>query len=310
VSEAQRVLVVGCGAIGALFAAHLAQSGELEVWAYDASAEHVAAIERDGLKITGAATLLARVRATTDPAAIPPCAYGIVATKSTVTAAAIAATAAALGDAAVCSVQNGLGNEEQIAAHVPRVMRGATIAAGHVVSPGVIEMDAAGATWIGPFEPQPASMAEVQWLADRLTAAGMSTEALADARGAQWAKVLFNASTNPIAALTGMTQGELCGYPPTRALVSALLQEGGAVAAANGVTITTDLEAMVDESAISGRDHKPSTLQDVLAGRPTEIDALNGGVARFGRAAGIPTPLHDAIAALVGGLEQRAIAPR
>jgi 2-dehydropantoate 2-reductase len=303
VSGGERVLVVGCGAVGALFAAHLAQLDGLEVWAYDVAPDHVAAIERDGLRITGAADLYARVRASTDPAQIPACAYGIVATKSTFTADAIAATAGALAGAAVCSVQNGLGNEEQIAAHVPRVIRGATIVAGHVVAPGVVEMDAAGSTWIGPFEPQPASIGEVEWLAQRLTDAGMVTEGLQDARGAQWAKVLFNASTNPIAALTGMTQGQLCGYPPTRGLVSALLEEGRAVAAANGVTITTDLEQMVDASAVSGRDHRPSTLQDVLARRPTEIDALNGGIVRFGREAGVPTPLHEAIAALVAGVE-------
>jgi 2-dehydropantoate 2-reductase len=299
VSDGERVLVVGCGAIGALFAAHLAQSDGLEVWAYDASAEHVDAIQRDGLRITGVVELHAGVRATTDPATIPPCAYGIVATKSTVTAAAIAATAGALAGAAVCSVQNGLGNEEQIAAHVPRVIRGATIVAGHVVAAGVVEMDAAGATWIGPFEPQPASMAEVSWLAEHLSACGMPTEELADARGAQWAKVLFNASCNGIAALTGMTQGQLCNHPPTRALVSALLDEGRAVAAANGVTIATDLEAMVDESAISGRNHKPSTLQDVLAGRPTEIDFINGAIVRAAEQAKLPAPVNRTLVHLM-----------
>ncbi len=299
-----RICVVGCGAIGSLFAAHLAQLDDVEVWAYDVSADHVAAINRDGLRITGAADLRADVRATTDGREIPPCTLGIVATKSRFTPDAILATAGALADAAVCSVQNGLGNEETIAHHVPRVIRGATIPAGHVVAPGIVEMEAPGPTWIGPFEPRPASMAEVRELAQRLSASGMATEALQDARGAQWAKVLFNASTNGLAALTGLTQGGLCAHPPTRRLISALLDEGQAVARANGVTITADLEQMIDESAVTGRDHRPSTLQDVLARRPTEIDALNGGVARFGREAGVPTPLHDAIAALVSGLER------
>jgi 2-dehydropantoate 2-reductase len=299
-----RVCIVGCGAIGGLFAAHLARLEDVEVWAYDVSAEHVAAINADGLRITGAAEFVVRLRATTDPRTIPACAYGIVATKSPYTEQAIGATAIALADAAVCSVQNGLGNEETIARYVPRVIRGATIPAGQVVEPGVIEMTAAGSTWIGPYEPQPASMTEVRWLAEHLSASGMSTEALDDARGAQWAKVLFNASCNGLAALTGLTQGRLCAHPPTRRLISALLDEGHAVARAHGVTITADLEQMVDESAVSGRDHRPSTLQDVLAHRPTEIEALNGGVARFGREVGVATPLHDAIAALVTGLEQ------
>jgi len=150
-----RVAIVGCGAIGGLYAAHLAQLEGVEVWAYDVSADHVAAIHRDGLRIHGYVDLVARVNARTDAAEIPACAFGILATKGTFTAAAITATAPAFADAAVCSVQNGIGNEEVIAEHVPRVMRGVTLPAGHVTAPGVIHMDAPGTTWIGRSSPAP-----------------------------------------------------------------------------------------------------------------------------------------------------------
>jgi 2-dehydropantoate 2-reductase len=299
-----RICIVGCGAIGGLFAAHLARLDDVEVWAYDVSPEHVAAINRDGLRLTGPSDLVAHPRATSEPREIPPCTFGIVATKSTATEAAIRATAGAFADGAVCSVQNGLGNEETIARHVPRVIRGATIRAGRVVEPGVIEVDAEGPTWIGPFEPQPASMGEVRGLAELLAASGLPTEALEDARGAQWTKVLMNASTNGLAALTGLAQGPLVDHPPTRRLISALLHEGLAVAHAQGIAITADLEQVVDESGVSGRDHRPSTLQDVTAHRPTEIDALNGAIGRLGRESGIPTPLNDAIAALISGVQR------
>jgi 2-dehydropantoate 2-reductase len=299
-----RVCVVGAGAIGGLFAAHLAAFDDLEVWVYDVSADVVAAIGRDGLRVTGATEIVSHPHATADAREIPECAYGIVATKSAFTEPALRATAAAFAGAAVCSVQNGLGNEETIARFVPRVIRGATIPAARVIGPGVIGMDAGGPTWIGPFEPQPASMDEVRWLAERLTTAGLPTQALADARGAQWAKVLFNASSNALGALTGLTQGRLCGHPPTRRLISALLDEGRAVAEANGVAIDVDLERMIDESAVSGADHRSSTLQDVMARRPTEVDALNGAIARLGRECGVPTPLHESVAALISGLEQ------
>src|SRR3954462_15291251 len=204
------VCVVGCGAVGSLFAANLARLDDVEVWAYDVSREHVDAINRDGLRLTGAADLVAPVRASTDAAGIPPCELGVVAVKAAFTDAAMAATAGVFADGAVCSVQNGIGSEEVVAEHVARVIRGVCLPAGHVTAPGVVNMDASGPTWIGPFEPRPASMDEVGALADALNRAGMEAFACPDARGAQWTKLLFNSATNPLAALTGLTHGEVC----------------------------------------------------------------------------------------------------
>lgn len=298
-----RVCVVGCGAIGALFAGHLAALDEVEVWAYDVSAEHVAAINRDGLRLTGRADLVSPVRATVDPGAIPVCELGLVATKATATEKAMAATAGVFPDGAVCSVQNGLGSEEVVARHVPRVMRGVCLPAGHVTAPGVVHMDAPGTTWIGPFEPRPAAPEEIARLAAVLNRAGLPTEAREDARGAQWTKLLFNAATNPLAALTGLTHGELCDDPALRATARALVAEGRAVADALGIALDDDPDELIDRAARENHDHRPSMLQDALAHRPTEIGALNGGVVRAGAQAGVPTPLHAAVAALVGGLE-------
>ena len=152
-----RVCVVGCGAIGGLYAAHLARLPELEVWAYDVARSHVDAINRDGLRVIGHTELVGQVRATSDAGEIPECSLGIVAVKGTLTEAAIAACAAVFPNGAVCSVQNGIGNEEVIAEYVPRVMRGVTLPAARVAAPGVIHMDGSGTTWIGPFEPKPAA---------------------------------------------------------------------------------------------------------------------------------------------------------
>jgi len=298
-----RVCVVGCGAVGSLFAAHLATLEDVEVWAYDVVEEHVAAINEHGLRLTGRAEVVARLQARSDASEIPPCAFGIVATKAMFTEPAIAATAHVFADGAVCSVQNGVGNEEVIAAHVARVIRGTTFPAGHVLAPGVVEMDTTGDTWIGPFEPRPAPMAEVERLADALTRGGMPTRALADARGAQWTKLIFNASSNPLGALTGLTHGRLCELPSTRQLVSGLIAEGVAVADALGITLDSDPQALIDHAAAVAYDHRASMLQDVLARRRTEIDALNGGIVRFGRERGVPTPLNEAIAALITGME-------
>ena len=298
-----RVCVVGCGAVGSLFAAHLGRLDDAETWAYDLAREHVEAINALGLRLSGRAELVGRVRATAEPAALPPCDFGIMATKSMHTRAAIEATAHAFRSGAVCSVQNGVGNEEIVAEHVERVIRGTTFPAGHIVEPGHVQMDTAGDTWIGPFEPSPAPMEEVHRLADALTRAGMPTLALEDARGAQWTKLIFNAATNPVGALTDLSHGRVCDLEPTRRLVSGLVAEGKAVAERLGVELDSDPDQLVDHAREVAYDHKASMLQDVQAHRPTEVDFLNGGIARFGREAGVPTPLNEAIAALIKGLE-------
>ncbi len=299
-----RVCIVGCGAVGSLFAAHLAQADGVEVWAYDVVQPHVDAINRDGLRLRGEADLVASVRATSDSSQIPPCEFGIVATKSMFTRPAIEASAHAFADGAVASVQNGVGNEEVVAEYVQRVIRGTTFPAGHVIAPGVVGMDTRGDTWLGPFEPRPASMEQVRALAEAITAGGMNTKALEDARGAQWTKLIFNAATNPIGALTGLTHGRVCELPELRRLVSALIDEGEAVADSLDIGLDSDPEKLVDHAAEVAYEHRASMLQDVLAKRATEIDAMNGGIATFGAQQGVPTPLNLAIAALVKGVER------
>ena len=300
-----RVTVVGCGAVGSLFAANLAQLEDVEVWAFDLDGEHVAAINEHGLRLSGAGEVVGELRATTNADDLPPSDFGIVATKCMHTAAAIEATAPAFATGAVCSVQNGVGNEEAIAQRVERVIRGTTFPAGRVVEPGHVQWDVKGDTTIGPFEPSPAPMAEVGRLAEACTRAGLPTEAVADARGPQWRKLIFNAATNPIGALTGLTHGRVCENPGLRRLVSQLVDEGKAVAAAQGIELDADPEELIDHAARPdvAYDHKASMLQDVEARRPTEIDYLNGGIVRFGREQGVPTPLNEAVTALIKGLE-------
>jgi len=300
-----RVAVLGCGAVGSLFAANLAELDDVEVWAYDVAQPHVDAINAHGLRLTGAGETLGRLTATTDASVLPACDFGIVATKSMHTEGAVAAAAHAFVDGAVATVQNGVGNEEVVARHVPRVIRGTTFPAGKVIEPGVVQWDVKGDTTLGPFEPQPAAPEEIARLADACTRGGMPTSAVADARPAQWRKVIFNAATNPVGALTGLTHGRVCERPDLRALVTAVVDEGKAVAAAQGITLDADPEELIDHAAQRGvaYDHKASMLQDVESRRATEIDYLNGGIGRFGREHGVPTPLNDAITCLVKGLE-------
>jgi 2-dehydropantoate 2-reductase len=301
----KKVLIVGCGAIGSLFAAHLAKGGEVEVYAFDVSRAHVEAINKKGLRLSGASEVHVKLaKAATDPAELPVCEYGIVATKAIHTAAAIAAAARCFDDdSAVCSVQNGVGNEEIIAEHVKHVIRGTTFPAGHIVEPGHVGFDIEGDTWIGPFEPTATRMIRVEELAGLLKRGGMNTIALPDARGAQWSKLIFNAATNPVGALTRLHHGAASRLAPTSGLFKALIAEGKAVAKAMGIELHGDPADLVAKGANAPGKHNASMLQDVLAKRTTEVDFMNGAIMRLGETCDVPTPLNRAMWALIKGLE-------
>jgi len=299
-----RICVIGCGAVGSLFAAHLAKASEAEIWAYDIWKDHIDAIRKNGLKLSGAADFTARLNATSDPNELPRCDYGIVATKAIHTRSAIAQTAHIFdANSAVCSVQNGVGNEEIIAEHVRYVIRGTTFPAGHPIAPGHVGYDIKGDTWIGPFEPTNPPMSKVDELAGLVTRAGMNTIALKDARGAQWTKLIFNASTNPVGALTLLHHGAAARFQPTSQLFNDLIIEGEAVAKKLGIELHGDPRQLVHKGAGAPGKHKASMLQDVLSTRQTEVDFMNGAIVKWGEKVGVPTPLNKALWELIKGLE-------
>lgn len=299
-----RICIIGCGAVGSLFAAHLAKAGEAEVWAYDVWKEHIEAMRKNGLRLSGAKEFTARLNATSDANELPHCDYGIVATKAIHTKTAIAQVAHVFNDrSAVCSVQNGVGNEEIIAEHAKFVIRGTTFPAGHPIAPGHIGYDIKGDTWIGPFEPTNTSMDKVEELAGLITRAGMNTIALKDARGAQWTKLIFNASTNPVGALTLLHHGAATRFAPTGELFNDLIAEGEAVAKKLGIELHGDPRELVMKGANAPGKHRASMLQDVLARRLTEVDFMNGAIVEAGRKVGVPTPLNQAMWQLIKGLE-------
>ncbi|HZQ69876.1 MAG TPA: ketopantoate reductase family protein [Terriglobales bacterium] len=299
-----KICVVGCGAVGSLFAAHLAKGGEAEIWAYDVWKEHTEAIRRNGLRLSGAADFTAKVNATSDAKELPRCDYGIVATKAIHTRGAIEQTAHIFDEnSAVCSVQNGVGNEEIIAERVKYVIRGTTFPAGHPIAPGHVGYDIKGDTWIGPFEPTHTPFAKVEELAGLITRSGMNTIALKDARGAQWTKLIFNASTNPVGALTLLHHGAATRFAPTGQLFHEVIAEGEAVAKKLGIELHGDPRALVQKGASAPGKHRASMLQDVMAKRQTEVDFMNGAIVNWGEKVGVPTPLNKALWELIKGLE-------
>ncbi len=299
-----RICIVGCGAVGSLFAAHLAKAGEVEVWAYDVSRSHMDAIREHGLRLTGAADFTAQVNASAEIEKIPRCDFGIIATKAIHTRRAITQTACLFDEnSAVCSVQNGVGNEEIIAEKARFVIRGTTFPAGHVIAPGHVGFDIRGDTWIGPFEPSGTPMEKVEELAGLLTRSGMNTIALPDARGAQWTKLIFNASTNPVGALTLLHHGAATRFEPTGQLFHDLIAEGEAVARKLGIQLHGDPRELVRRGASAPGKHHASMLQDVHAKRHTEVDFMNGAIVQWGEKVGVETPLNKALWELIKGLE-------
>src|ERR1700688_3048498 len=287
-----------------IFGAHLARLSDVEVHAYDVSQEHTRAINERGLRISGAADFTARLNATTNPKEIPACEFGIVATKSTHTGPAIEQTERIFSEAsAVCSVQNGVGNEEILAKHVRYVIRGTTFPAGHVIEPGHVGFDINGDTWIGPFEPTNTPYSRVEKLAEVLNRAGLKVIPLQDARGAQWTKLIFNASTNPVGALTLLHHGAATRFEPTGHLFEQLMAEGEAVAKKLGIELHGDPRQLVQKGANAPGKHRASMLQDVLAKRQTEVDFMNGAIVHWGKEVGVPTPLNTALWELIKGLE-------
>jgi 2-dehydropantoate 2-reductase len=298
------VCIVGCGSLGSVIGAHLARLDDVEVHGYDVSEEHVRAICRSGLQISGAAEFNVPLHATSEARDLPPCEFGVFATKSLHTRSAVEQTAHIFENAvAVCSVQNGLGNEEIIAERIPHVVRGATTLAAHLRGPGHAGFEFYSELWIGPFEPSGTPYESVEQLAELMNRSGLRVVPMRDARGAQWTKLIFNSAVNPVGALTRLHHGAAARFAPSAELYEALLREGESVAKAYGISLHGDPRAMVAEGARAAGKRNVSMLLDIMEQRPTEVDFINGAIADLGEKLGIPVPMNRAMWQLVKGLE-------
>ncbi|MGB7553397.1 MAG: 2-dehydropantoate 2-reductase [Candidatus Korobacteraceae bacterium] len=301
----KRILIVGAGAIGSLYAAHLARVAE--VWVFVRREEHARCLNERGIRVTGHSELHGHMKASTDPRELPQFDFGIVATKANQTREAFAPVAHLFQHGAVLSAQNGLGGEELIASLLPSgyVIRGTTFMSGTRLADDRIHYELNTATWMGPFEPTNTPFAMVEELAAAINAAGLKAEALHDARPAQWSKLIFNASVNSVAALTELPHSRhfaaVAEFGDLGHLLHDLIDEGKAVAAALGIELHEDPWMM---NCIGARtNHPPSMLYDVRHHFPTEVDFLGGAIAREAQLAGVPAPLHTALYRLIKGKE-------
>jgi 2-dehydropantoate 2-reductase len=301
----QRVCIVGAGVIGSLFAGHLAQVCDVSV--LTRRREHADALNRDGLRISGKRDLHARVAASNDPDALEPFDVGIVATKAAGLTGAVEALEGRFPDATVATVLNGLGAEEIVREHGSwPIVSGVTFMSGTKHSDTHVEYILDTETWLGPYEDTP--FERVQEIADIVVAAGLKAEALPDLRPAQWSKLIFNASVNPVAALTGLSHDPhfAAEDEPTDLghVVHGLVDEGKTVARAAGIELHDDPWEMNVLATQRGSAHYPSMLEDVDARRETEIELITGSLIREAERHGVEVPLHRALYALVKGKEE------
>ena len=301
----ERVCVIGAGSIGSLFAGHLAQVADVSV--LTRRGDHAEALNREGLRVTGRSDLHARVTASADPDAIEPFDLGIVATKANGLDSAATALEGRFPDALVMTTLNGLGAEEVVREHGEwPIVSAVTFMSGTKHSDTEVEYVLDTATWMGPYEDTP--LERVEEVGDLVRRSGLEAEVFPDLRPAQWSKLIFNATVNSIAALTGLRHDHHFADEAEPSdlghLVHDLVDEGKAVAAAAGVELYEDPWEMNVHATRRGSAHYPSMLEDVEAHRATEIDLITGSLVREAERHGVPVPLHTALYRLVKAREE------
>jgi 2-dehydropantoate 2-reductase len=300
----ERVCVAGAGVIGSLIAGHLAQVAEVSVLCR--REEHAQALNAEGLRISGRAELTARVTAAVSADELPEPDLVIVATK----AHGLAAAASSLGGhwphALVMPVLNGLGAEEVVRRFGDwRLVSSVTFISGTKHSDTHVQYILDTETWLGPYEETPFEL--VHEVGELIARAGLKVEVLPDLRPAQWSKLIFNATVNGVAALTGLPHDSHFAQEDEPwslgRLVHALVDEGKAVARAAAIELHDDPWEMNVLATQRGHAHLPSMLEDVEAGRPTEVELINGALVREAHRVSVATPFHEAVYALVRGRE-------
>ncbi len=300
-----KVVVAGASSIGGLLAAHLAQVAEVTV--LTRREEHAAALRDNGLRVSGRSDFTAQLGATADPAELPENAeLAILACKGTDLEPLAAGLDGRLPGATVMTIQNGLGAEDVVAAHGDwPLLSSVTFMSGTRHADDHVEYVLDTATWIGPY--RGTNEADARRVADLLEAGGLQAQAFHDLRPAQWSKLIFNATVNGVAALTGLPHD--FHFAATEHLsdlghlVRDLVDEGKAVAAAAGVQLHDDPWEMNVLATERGHRHFPSMLEDVEARRPTELESINGALVREARRRGVAVPLQTAVYRLVKARE-------
>lgn len=298
-----QVAVLGAGAVGCFYGGMLARAGHRVTLI--GRPQHVQVFETQGLRMqTQTFDETVKVHANTEASAVAGADLVLFAVKSPDTEAAGAQMREHLKPGAlVLCLQNGVDNAERLRAVLPGVQVAAAVVyvATEMAGPGHLRHHGRGELVI---EPSPAS----ERVAQALAAAGVPTEISDNVRGALWAKLILNCAYNALSAVGRIPYGELVRQPGVQDTMRDVVAECRAVAAADGVTLPGDVDAAVRRIAETMPSQYSSTAQDLMRGKPSEIDHLNGHVVRRGEALGVPTPANRVLWAVVKLVE--AATPR
>lgn len=303
-----KICILGAGALGCAIGATLSEAGH-DTWLLNRNAEHVQAINRDGLKVIDERGERAvRINASTSAADIGPVDLVVVLVKSFHTAEAIAGALALVGaHTLVLSLQNGLGHEDILAEAVGRsqVLAGKTYVGGVMLAPGSIRAGVVGKhTYIGELDGK--ITPRVQAIAEAFNGAGLATTVSDNIVGTMWDKLLINVATGALTGITMLTYGQLYSEPLLKATALDAVAEAIAVATAAGVQLSLTKPGAAWNLASEGlpASFKTSMLQSLEKGSITEVDFINGSVVRWGQRHGVPTPVNATLVACMKGIER------
>jgi 2-dehydropantoate 2-reductase len=290
-----RIIILGAGAIGSVYGAKLSRQHPVTLVG---GAAHVAAIREHGLRIEGLITDTLHLPAVTRLDRIEPGTLVLLTTKVNNNVAAVAPIVPLLTEGVtILCVQNGLYSENLVKDLVrdgALVLRAITQVGGVLVRPGVVDHTVAGYTLIEDHPHAPA-------IAALLTAAGLDGRVIPDIKQEMWRKVVFNCVINPTTSLLGCEVGGIVD-PALTPLKRQIIDECLAVARADGVTFDEDFIPLIDR-VFAGARTIASMRQDLMKGRRTEIDHMNGAVAALGERYGLPCPVNTALTTMIKFLE-------
>ncbi|GFG97904.1 ketopantoate reductase family protein [Mycobacterium timonense] len=302
-----KIAVIGCGAMGSIYAAGLATAGN-DVLAIDRHGPSIDRIDRDGLRVTGPGyDRVVPLRASTT-APDEPMDLIVLAVKAADVTVGARQSLPMLGPATpVMTIQNGLGSAETVAGIVGAERVAVGIASGFGasrVSPGHVHHNAMRAMRFGAYSSLPHSTVEA--IARAWADAGFDAAAVTDIAAMQWEKLICNAAYSAPCALTGLTVGQVMDDPAMGAVSQAAATEAWTVARASGIAVAvTDPVAHVRAFGAQMPDAKPSALLDHEARRVSEIDVINGAVPRQGARVGVAAPVNATLTALIKAIERR-----
>ncbi|MFI5331648.1 MAG: ketopantoate reductase family protein [Desulfobaccales bacterium] len=297
-----KIAIIGPGAVGCLLAALLIEAGE-DVWLVDYRPDRVALLRRRGLRLHTPAGGDRQIAVPIGlPQEVSPVDVAIVAVKAHQTRAAAQDLPRLLAAGGLAlTLQNGLGNLEVLAGAVgpERLLAGVALLGVTRPAEGEIILAGQGAILIVVPAGSQVSPAELSRVVAALRRAGLECREAADVEAVLWEKLLINVGINPLTALLRVPNGALPEVPEAWALAVAAATEALAVARAAGLDLAVNPEARLRQVCTATAANRSSMLQDVLAGRSTEIDALNGQVAARGRALGVATPVNELLTRLL-----------